>query len=230
MSRQVHQMFSRIAGRYDRANRWMSFGTDQGVRRKTVALSGAQPGDAVLDCAAGTGDLTLMFYQAMKGQGRFVGSDFNGDMLALAERKSATIAPEIEWREEDTEALEYPDASFDVVSIAYGIRNVDNPEKALESMHRVLKPGGRLVILEFGQPGALIRPFYMVFNRFVIPVIGGLAGGDRDAYRYLQRTSDSFPHGPPFVEMIKASGNYAEVRSKPVMFGVNYIYVATKNS
>lgn len=228
MSREVHQMFSRIAGRYDRANRWMSFGTDQGVRRKTVTLSGVKPGDAVLDCAAGTGDLTLMFYQAMEGRGRIVGSDFNGDMLALAAKKSETIAPEIEWREEDTEELDYPDASFDVVSIAYGIRNVDNPERALASMHRVLKPGGRLVILEFGQPGALIRPFYLGFNRFIIPVIGGLAGGDRNAYRYLQKTSDSFPYGQPFIDMIAASGDYADIVAKPVMFGVNYIYVATR--
>jgi demethylmenaquinone methyltransferase / 2-methoxy-6-polyprenyl-1,4-benzoquinol methylase len=228
MSREVHQMFSRIAGRYDRANRWMSFGTDQGVRRKTVALSGVKPGDAVLDCAAGTGDLTLMFYQAMDGRGRIVGSDFNGDMLALAEKKAESTAPDIEWREEDTEELDYPDASFDVVSIAYGIRNVDNPERALASMHRVLKPGGRLVILEFGQPGALIRPFYLGFNRFIIPVIGGLAGGDRNAYRYLQKTSDSFPYGQPFIDMIAASGDYADIVAKPVMFGVNYIYVATR--
>ena len=229
MSREVHQMFSRIARRYDRANRWMSFGTDQGVRRKTVTLSRVKPGDAVLDCAAGTGDLTLMFHEAMEGRGRIVGSDFNADMLALAEQKSESIAPEIEWREEDTEQLDYPDASFDVVSIAYGIRNVDNPERALASMYRVLKPGGRLVILEFGQPGPLIRPFYLGFNRFIIPVIGGLAGGDRNAYRYLQKTSDSFPYGQPFIDMIKASGDYAEVISKPVMFGVNYIYVATKS-
>jgi demethylmenaquinone methyltransferase / 2-methoxy-6-polyprenyl-1,4-benzoquinol methylase len=221
-------MFSRIAGRYDRANRWMSFGTDQGVRRKTVALSGVKPGDAVLDCAAGTGDLTLMFYQAMDGRGRIIGSDFNSDMLALAEKKAESIAPDIEWREEDTEELDYPDASFDVVSIAYGIRNVDNPERALASMHRVLKPGGRLVILEFGQPGALIRPFYLGFNRFIIPVIGGLAGGDRNAYRYLQKTSDSFPYGQPFIDMIAASGDYADIVAKPVMFGVNYIYVATR--
>src|SRR6056297_748961 len=87
MSRTVHQMFSRIAHRYDRANRWMSFGSDQSVRRRAVALSGAKPGDAVLDCAAGTGDLTLLFYRALGGRGRFVGSDFNAEMLELAERK-----------------------------------------------------------------------------------------------------------------------------------------------
>ena len=228
MSKQVHAMFSRIAQRYDRANRWMSFGTDQSVRRRAVALSGIRPGDALLDCAAGTGDLTLLFYEAMNGQGRIVGSDFNADMLVLAERKSRARDARIEWREEDSQNLDFDDQSFDVVAIAYGIRNVDDPDKALESMYRVLKPGGRLVVLEFGQPPSILKPFYFIYNRLIIPLIGGLAGGDRDAYRYLQRTSDQFPYGSAFVDMMKANGEYSDIRVKPVALGVNYIYVGTR--
>ncbi|MDT8409935.1 MAG: bifunctional demethylmenaquinone methyltransferase/2-methoxy-6-polyprenyl-1,4-benzoquinol methylase UbiE [Wenzhouxiangellaceae bacterium] len=230
MSKAIHQMFSRIAERYDRANRWMSFGSDQGVRRRAVKMSGAGPGDDVLDCAAGTGDLTLMLHQAVEGRGRVVGTDFNADMLKLAAAKSADVGADIEWREEDAQQLSFPDASFDVVSIAYGIRNVDDPEQALRSMYRVLKPGGRLVVLEFGQPPKLIRPFYLAFNRIIIPFIGGLAGGDRDAYQYLQRSSDQFPYGDRFIEMIRASGNYCEILAKPVIAGINYIYIATRNS
>lgn len=221
-------MFSRIAGRYDRANRWMSFGSDQWVRRRAVRLSGARPGDSVLDCAAGTGDLTLLFQRAVGPGARVVGTDFNADMLALAERKARQRGVEIEWRVEDAQALNFADASFDIASIAYGIRNVDDPERALAQMHRVLKPGGRLVVLEFGQPPALLRPGYWLFNRFIIPTIGGLAGGDRDAYRYLQRTSDAFPCGPAFVDMLQRAGDWAGIESHRAMFGVNYIYVATR--
>lgn len=230
MSKQVHAMFSRIARRYDRANRWMSFGSDQAVRRRTVAMSGVEPGDAVLDCAAGTGDLTLLFHDAMDGRGRVVGSDFNADMLALAEEKSRARGADIEWREEDSQALDFPDHSFDVVAIAYGIRNVDDPDKALDSMYRVLKPGGRMVVLEFGQPPALLKPFYYLYNRLVIPLIGGLAGGDRDAYQYLQRTSHAFPYGADFAAMMRASGDYDDITIRPVALGVNYIYVGTKKA
>ena len=225
MPNAVHRMFSRIAPRYDRANRWMSLGTDQRVRRLAVKRSGVQPGDAVLDCATGTGDLAVLFHRAMQGQGRVVGTDFNADMLALAPHKGADG---IDWQVQDTQALAFADATFDIVSIAYGIRNVEDPRRALASMYRVLKPGGRLVVLEFGQPPALLKPFYLVFNRFVIPRIGGLVGGDPDAYRYLQQTSDAFPYGARFVDMIRAAGDWSAINAKAVMFGVNYIYVATK--
>jgi demethylmenaquinone methyltransferase/2-methoxy-6-polyprenyl-1,4-benzoquinol methylase len=220
-------MFSRIAPRYDRANRWMSFGTDQRVRRLAVRLSGVQRGESVLDCATGTGDLALMFQDTVGDQGRVVGTDYNADMLDLAKQKRPTG---IDWQVQDAQALDFPDQSFDVVSIAYGIRNVEDPHQALASMRRVLKPGGRLVVLEFGQPPALLKPAYLLFNRVVIPLIGGLVGGDPDAYRYLQETSDAFPYGPSFVDMIEGTGRWEAIDARPVMFGVNYIYVATRAS
>jgi demethylmenaquinone methyltransferase/2-methoxy-6-polyprenyl-1,4-benzoquinol methylase len=227
MTNAVHRMFSRIAPRYDRANRWMSFGTDQRVRRRAVELSGVRPGDQVLDCATGTGDLAQMFLQAMDGQGRVVGTDYNADMLAFAKQK---VAEGIDWQVQDAQQLDFPDESFDVVSIAYGIRNVEDPQQALASMRRVLKPGGRLVVLEFGQPPAVLKPGYLLFNRFVIPRIGGWAGGDPDAYRYLQQSSDAFPYGSAFVAMLDSVGDWADIVARPVMFGVNYIYVATRSS
>jgi len=227
MSDQVHSMFSRISGRYDRANRWMSFGSDQWVRSCAVKLSGAKPGDSVLDCAAGTGDLTIKFHDAMGGQGRFVGTDFNADMLAHAETKSRDRGLAIEWQVQDAHQLDFADKIFDVVSIAYGIRNVDEPIRALTEMQRVLKPGGRLVVLEFGQPGGLMKPGYYLFNRYFIPLIGGLAGGDRNAYRYLQRSSDEFPCGEAFISMLEQAGSWSEIEAHPIISGINYIYVAT---
>jgi len=220
-------MFSRISGRYDRANRWMSFGSDQWVRSCAVKLSGAKPGDSVLDCAAGTGDLTIKFHDAMGGQGRFVGTDFNADMLAHAETKSRDRGLAIEWQVQDAHQLDFADKIFDVVSIAYGIRNVDEPIRALTEMQRVLKPGGRLVVLEFGQPGGLMKPGYYLFNRYFIPLIGGLAGGDRNAYRYLQRSSDEFPCGEAFISMLEQAGSWSEIEAHPIISGINYIYVAT---
>lgn len=227
MSNAVHRMFSRIAPRYDRANRWMSFGIDQRVRRKVVELSGVRPGDEVLDCATGTGDLAQMFLRAINGQGRVVGTDYNADMLAFAKEK---VTDGIDWQVQDAQQLDFPDESFDVVSIAYGIRNVEDPKRALASMRRVLKPGGRLVVLEFGQPPALLKPGYLLFNRVVIPRIGGWVGGDPDAYRYLQQSSDAFPYGSAFVEMLEGIGDWADIAARPVMFGVNYIYIATRPS
>jgi len=230
MSDQVHQMFSRIAARYDRANRWMSFGSDEAVRRRAVALSAARAGESVLDCAAGTGDLAFKFHAAVGASGQVIGTDFNADMLEFAREKSARRdIDDIDWRVEDVQALGFADASFDIVSIAYGIRNVDDAALALQEMYRVLKPGGRLVVLEFGQPPALLQPGFLLFNRFVIPLIGGLAGGDRHAYRYLQRTSASFPYGDKFVAMLHASGDYDAIQAVPVIFGVNWIYVASKS-
>ena len=229
MSAEVNQMFSRIADRYDRANRFISMGTDQGVRRKAVKLSGAKRGEDVLDCAAGTGDLTLQFHDIVGPNARVVGTDFNADMLSHAERKSAKQGADIEWRVEDAQDLSFEDASFDIASIAYGIRNVDEPLVALKEMARVLRPGGRLVVLEFGQPPAILRPFYLAYNRWVIPTIGGMAGADKSAFQYLQRTSDNFPYGDEFVAMIRETGCFEEkVVAKPAMFGVNYIYVATR--
>jgi demethylmenaquinone methyltransferase/2-methoxy-6-polyprenyl-1,4-benzoquinol methylase len=227
MSTEVNQMFSRIADRYDLANRFISMGTDQRVRRRAVAMADANRGEDVLDCAAGTGDLTILFAEAVGAGAHVVGTDFNEDMLSHGPDKAAEHGVDITWQVEDAQELSFEDDSFDIVSIAYGIRNVDDPIRALESMTRVLRPGGRLVVIEFGQPPAMLRPFYLAYNRWVIPAVGAMVGGDREAYRYLQRTSDTFAYGEDFVEMMEATGCFEHIEAEPAMFGVNYIYVGT---
>lgn len=229
MSTRVDQMFSRIAGRYDRTNRFISLGADQWMRRKAVAACGAKLGDDVLDCAAGTGDLTLLFYDVVGRRARVVGTDINEDMLAHAREKAAKRGARIHWQVADVQALPFPEESFDIISIAYGIRNVDEPVRALKSMARVLRPGGRLVVLEFGQPASRwLRPFYLAYNRGFVPVVGGLVGADKDAYRYLQATSDSFPCGDAFVEWMRQTGEFGDIHAIPMLFGANYIYVGTR--
>ena len=225
MSNEVNQMFSKIADRYDVTNRFISMGTDLWVRRKAVEIADPEPGEAVLDCAAGTGDLTFMFREAVGPRGRVVGTDVNGDMLELAEQKAGERdLADVTWEIQDAQDLPYPDDTFDIVSIAYGVRNVDEPKVALSEMARVTRPGGRVVILEFGQPPTPLKPFYWMYNRVVIPVVGGAISGEPGAYRYLQETSDAFPCGEDFLEMMRATEAYREVEAHKFMTGVNYVY------
>jgi demethylmenaquinone methyltransferase / 2-methoxy-6-polyprenyl-1,4-benzoquinol methylase len=225
MSREVHDMFAEIAGSYDRANSVLSLGVHHRWRKATVRLSGAGDGDRVLDCATGTGDLALEFKRRVGPAGRVVGTDFCADMLAFAPAKSASAGLPVEWEVQDAMQLTYDDNSFDIASIAFGIRNVDDPVRALHSMARVVRPGGRVMVLEFGRPLWWMKPFFTFYSRIVIPVVGGLISGKRDAYEYLTRTSAAFPTGDEFLALMDATGMYAERRTIPLTGGIAYLYV-----
>jgi demethylmenaquinone methyltransferase/2-methoxy-6-polyprenyl-1,4-benzoquinol methylase len=220
-------MFSSIAGRYDRANAVLSFGVHRLWRRRAVLRSGARPGDAVLDCATGTGDLAIAFKKRVGATGRVVGTDFNADMLAAAPRKAARASVDVAWEVQDAMRLGFPDASFDVSSIAFGIRNVDDPAAALGEMARVVRPGGHVVVLEFGTPRAWMRPFFSAYSAVVIPVVGGLVSGNREAYRYLTRTSAAFPTGDAFLALMRSTGRFAAARTEPLTGGIAYLYIGT---
>lgn len=219
-------MFGRIAGSYDRANQVLSFGLHHHWRSATVRLSGARPGDKVLDCATGTGDLAIAFHRVVGSKGEVVGTDFCEEMLAHAPAKAARAGVSIRFETADVLALPYPDGRFDVASIAFGIRNVEDPDRALREMARVVKPGGRVVVLEFGQPGgALFGPLYRFYSHRVLPALGGLVSGDRSAYEYLDRTSSSFPAGSAFAERMRATGTFRSIAFHPLTGGVAYVYV-----
>lgn len=225
----VRRMFAAIARSYDLNNRLHSFGRDQAWRRHAVRAADVRPGDAVLDVACGTGDLTLLF--ARTGAGRVVGLDFTPEMLDLARAKGARVAPSgaPEFIRGDAQNLPFDDGSFDIVSIAFGIRNVQRTERAVEEFARVLRPGGRLVILEFGRPGiAPIRWLNDFYCGWIMPRTATLISRDRSgAYRYLPRSIGSFMHRDAMLELLGRSG-FENTSSRSLTFGVCVCYRAVR--
>jgi demethylmenaquinone methyltransferase / 2-methoxy-6-polyprenyl-1,4-benzoquinol methylase len=227
MSEKVRTMFASIADRYDAINTVLSFGIHHRWRKKAVRLSKAKPGDNVLDCATGTGDFAINFKQAVGEEGRVTGTDFCAEMLVPAPVKAKKRKLDIEFAVADAMNLPYDENTFDICSIAFGIRNVDDPEIALREMARVVKPGGRVVILEFGQPGGLMRLPYKAYSKYIIPTIGGLMSGNREAYRYLPETSASFPAGDSFIALMERTGVFALAKAHTLQSGIAYIYIGT---
>ena len=215
-------MFANIAPRYDRANTLMSGGIHHLWRRRAVRRARVHRGDAVLDCATGTGDLAIAFRRAVGPGGRVVGTDFTPEMIALARAKS----PEVTFEVADVKNLPYEDGSFDVASIAFGIRNVDDPAKGIAEMARVVKSGGRVVILELGRPqNRFIRWAYDRYCRVALPRLGGALTGDRAAYEYLEVSSARFPFADEFVDMMRRGADFASIDVEPLTFGAAYLYV-----
>ena len=227
MSTEVRQMFSSIATRYDVTNEVLSFGIHRLWRRTAVRLSGAKPGDSILDCATGTGDLALVFKRKVGASGRVVGTDFCPEMLQSAPAKAEREGLPVEFQVADAMALPFADATFDVASIAFGIRNVDDPVKCLKEMARVVKPGGRVVVLEFGQPRGVFGALFRFYSKTIMPAIGGLLTGNRAAYEYLPRTAAAFPSGERFLGLMDQAGAYRERVANPMTFGTSYVYVGT---
>nr|BDT34942.1 bifunctional demethylmenaquinone methyltransferase/2-methoxy-6-polyprenyl-1,4-benzoquinol methylase UbiE [Myxococcus sp. MH1] len=225
MSTEVRQMFSSIATKYDVTNEVLSFGIHRLWRRTAVRLSQAKPGDSVLDCASGTGDLALAFKRKVGATGHVIGTDFCAEMLESGPAKAAKAGLPVDFQVADAMDLPFEDNRFDVASIAFGIRNVDDPVKCLSEMGRVVKPGGRVVVLEFGQPTGIFGALFRFYSKTVMPTVGGLLTGNRAAYEYLPRTSAAFPAGERFLSLMDQSGAYAERSAHPLTFGTANVYV-----
>jgi len=221
-------MFASIARRYDAANQVLSLGVHRGWRRAAVRVSGAAPGQRVLDCAAGTGDLALEFKRAVGPTGEVIATDFCPEMLRPAPAKAAREGLPLRFAVADALALPYADASFDVASIGFGIRNVDDPLRCLREMARVVRPGGCVVVLEFGQPRGAFGALFRAYSRGVMPLVGGLLTGNRAAYEYLPRTAARFPAGEKFVELMHEAGSFTSCEAHPLTFGTAFVYLGVK--
>jgi demethylmenaquinone methyltransferase/2-methoxy-6-polyprenyl-1,4-benzoquinol methylase len=227
MSAEVRDMFASIAPRYDAANEVLSLGIHKGWRRKAVQLSGATPGQSVLDCATGTGDLALEFKRAV-GEGSVLGTDFCAEMLQAAPGKARRAELDVQFAVADAQALPYPEGCFDIASMAFGIRNVDDPLRCLREMARVVKPGGRVVVLEFGQPRGAFGALFRAYSKGVMPLVGGLLTGNRAAYEYLPRTAAQFPAGEKFLELMREAGCFSSCTAHPLTFGTAFVYLGVK--
>jgi demethylmenaquinone methyltransferase/2-methoxy-6-polyprenyl-1,4-benzoquinol methylase len=227
MSAEVRRMFASIAPRYDAANEVLSLGIHKAWRKKTVELARAAPGQSVLDCATGTGDLALEFKRAVVA-GEVIGTDFCQEMLQAASGKAARAGLRVRFAVADALALPHPDASFDVASMAFGIRNVDDPVRCLRELARVVKPRGRVAILEFGQPRGAFGALFRFYSRGVMPAVGGLLTGNRDAYRYLPRTAARFPAGAKFLELMREARCFTAVEAHPLTFETAWVYLGVK--
>jgi demethylmenaquinone methyltransferase/2-methoxy-6-polyprenyl-1,4-benzoquinol methylase len=219
-------MFDRIARRYDLLNRVLSLGIDQGWRRRAVRALALGEGARVLDVATGTADLAIAVLRAHP-DATVVGIDPSEGMLAIGRDKLARAGLEARGRLEagDAEALPYPDASFDAACMAFGIRNVPDRARALRELARVVRPGGRIAILELSEPrGGVMGPLARFHVHQLVPRIGGLLSGSRE-YRYLQRSIAAFPPPEEFAAMMGDAG-LAVVAVEPLTFGVSCLFTA----
>jgi demethylmenaquinone methyltransferase/2-methoxy-6-polyprenyl-1,4-benzoquinol methylase len=193
----VRSMFDRIAPVYDAMNRAMTLGLDQRWRRATVAAA-VRPGDRVLDACCGTGDLAIAAHRA---GGRVTGVDFSEPMLARARRKAAVV----EWVRGDALTLPFAAEAFDVATVGFGVRNLDDLERGLAELRRVLRPGGRLGILEITRPRGVLAPFYGLWFDRLVPLLGRLLPGG-SAYTYLPASVRRFPGPDELAELLRAAG------------------------
>lgn len=227
MSEKVRDMFADIAEDYDKINSILSFGVHSAWRAKTVEMSGAKAGGHILDCATGTGDLAFEFKRKVGHTGSVIGTDFCKEMIEHAPAKADKKQMAVRFEVADAMDLPYDDNTFDVASIAFGIRNVDDPLKCLKEMARVVKKGGRVVALEFGQPDGVIKYPYQFYSKYVMPAVGGWISGNRDAYTYLPETSAAFPSGRAFLDLMDKTDAFREKKSASLTGGIAYIYVGT---
>ena len=229
----VERMFDDIAPTYDALNHLLSFGIDRGWRRRVVRIAAdflrshnsLRP--LSLDVATGTGDLAIALARRIP-DAHITGVDISENMLAAGREKveKAELAGRIDLRTGDAERLDFPDGTFDLVTVAFGVRNFGDIAAGLREMRRVLRPGGRCLVLEFSEPrGTLFAAVYRLYFHKILPLVGRLVSRDNGAYSYLPTSVDGFPSPERFAEMMREAGFFA-IETTKLTFGVSYIYEA----
>lgn len=224
---QVENMFDNIAHRYDRLNQILSLGIHHRWRKKAVGYLVAQKPKSILDLATGTGDFAIA---AMKcNPEKITGADISEGMLEYGRKKIKSLGLEnkIELKKGDAEKLEFADAQFDAITIAFGVRNFQHLEKGLTEMYRVLRPGGKTVILEFSKARGWFKPFYNFYFRFILPLVGKMISRDTSAYSYLPDSVNAFPEGKDFIAIMEKCG-FRNITEDRLTFGVATIYCGEK--
>ena len=205
----VAEVFHSVAGKYDLMNDLMSAGIHRLWKRMTIEMSGARRGHSVLDIAGGTGDLTAKFSRIVGPEGTVVLADINDSMLKVGRDRlmDRGIVDNITFSQADTQHLPFPDNTFDVITIAFGLRNVTDKDMALRSMLRVLKPGGRLLVLEFSKPeNPLLSKVYDTYSFSILPKLGKLFASDADSYQYLAESIRMHPDQSTLQDMMDSAG------------------------
>lgn len=226
---QVRAMFDGIARRYDLLNHLLSLGVDRGWRRRVVRAVRAERPRSVLDMATGTADLAIMLAKSCPGA-RVVGVDLSERMLAVGRSKveRESLSERIELVQGDAESAAYGREAFDAATVAFGVRNFEHLELGLQEMYRVLKTGGKVIILEFSMPEHFpMKQLYRFYFCHILPTIGGWISGNKGAYTYLPESVMKFPQGETFLQIMRDCGFQHPVRRK-LSFGIASLYVGEK--
>ncbi|MBX2939131.1 MAG: bifunctional demethylmenaquinone methyltransferase/2-methoxy-6-polyprenyl-1,4-benzoquinol methylase UbiE [Ferruginibacter sp.] len=226
---QVEQMFDHIAGNYDFLNRSMSMGIDKRWRKKAILTLREAAPQKILDVATGTADVAIMASRLLKPE-QIKGIDISEGMLDVGRKKvhSAGLSHVIELLKGDSETINFNDHTFDAVTVAFGVRNFQHLEKGLAEIRRVLKPGGKLVVLEFSKPTSpLYKPFYQLYMKTICPLMAHLFSKSSTAYQYLDESIDKFPEGKNFTRVLESVG-FRNTTIQKMTFGICSIYCGEK--
>ena len=226
-SRRVRGVFDSVASRYDVMNDLMSMGLHRVWKAYTVAIAGLREGDRVLDIAGGTGDLARAFAKKVGARGLVVHTDINEAMLRQGRNRLIDEGLLLPTALCDAERLPFPDGSFDLVSVAFGLRNMTHKDRALSEMNRVLRPGGKLLVLEFSKVAKPLEKLYDFYSFKVLPRIGKVVAGDADSYRYLAESIRMHPGQQELKSMMKAAG-FAHVDVHNLSAGVVALHAGIK--
>lgn len=227
----IHLLFNEVATTYDKINAILSFGIDKYWRKKISTFVPKNSTLTLLDLATGTGDQLFSLIKHRKNITKAVGIDLAGKMLAIAKEKSEKmhLSKKTEFLEASALQIPFEENSFDLLTMSFGIRNVTSISSCFSEMLRVLKPHGKVYILEFSLPKSkLFKFFYLFYLRKVLPSLGKLLSKNNKAYSYLNQTIETFPYGNAFCEKLKESG-FSNVKSMPLTFGIVHLYSAEKS-